>query len=150
MIAEAEIARACARASLTHDSRARLGDLLAQPVDWPRLIELAERHGLLPLVSHHLTASFGPTVPGSVREELHARARALVGRNLMMTSELIRVVRRLETYGIPALPYKGPALALTAYGSLALRAFDDLDLLVARRHVRDATRLMLEDGYQPL
>ena len=150
MIPEAQIALACARASLTPGRRARLGELLAQPVDWPQLVRLAERHGLLALVSHHLTAGFGPTLPAWVRDELRVQARMIAGRNLMMTSELIRVVRRLEASGIPALPYKGPILALTAYGSIALRSFDDLDVLIAPSHVREATRIMLADGYRPL
>jgi hypothetical protein len=150
MIPEAEAALICGRASLTPERRVRLGELLARPLDWARLIGLAERHGVLPLVSHHVAASFGPTLPTWAREELHARARAVVGRNLMMTSELIRVVRRLESSGIPALAYKGPSLAVTAYGSLGLRSFDDLDLLVPRRHVREAARLLIEDGYRPV
>jgi hypothetical protein len=150
VIPEAEIALICARASLTPERHARLRGLLAPTLDWPRLIGLAERHGLLPLMSHHLTGSHGQTLPAWVGDELHTRAREIVGRNLMMASELIRVVRRLEFGGIPALPYKGPVLALTAYGSLGLRSFDDLDLLVPRRHVRAAIRLMLADGYRPV
>jgi hypothetical protein len=86
----------------------------------------------------------------SARDEIHGRVSAIVGRNLMMASELIRVVRRLEARGIPALPYKGPLLAVAAYGSLGLRSFDDLDLLVPRSRVREAARLMLEDGYEPV
>jgi len=148
MIPEAEVVLICAHASLTPERQTRLRAVLARPLDWPRLIGLAERHALLPLVSHHLRASFGLTLPAWVRDELHTRARGIVGRNLMMASELIRVVRRLESSGIPALPYKGPALALTAYGSLGLRSFHDLDLLIPRRNVREATRLMLADGYR--
>ncbi|HXL15489.1 MAG TPA: nucleotidyltransferase family protein [Methylomirabilota bacterium] len=150
MIPEAEILLICARVSLTPERRTRLDELLAQSPDWRRLIGLAERHGLLPLLAHHLVASAPASVPAGFRDELHGRVSAIVGRNLMMTSELIRVVRRLEAREIPALPYKGPVLAVAAYGSLALRSFDDLDLLVPRRHVREAARLLLEDGYQPV
>lgn len=143
-----EILLACARTVLTAERQARLRELIAVPLDWARLIALADRHGVLPLLNHHLIDS-GGTLPAEVREDLHARATAIVGRNLMMTAELIRVVRRLEASGIPALPYKGPSLAVTAYGRLGLRSFDDLDLLVPRRHVREAARLMVEDGYLP-
>jgi Uncharacterised nucleotidyltransferase len=148
VIPEAEIVLVCARTSLTSAQRGRLSGLLAPSLDWPGLIALAERHGLLPLVNHHLAGS--TEVPSRFDEEMHDRASAIVGRNLMMVSELIRVVRTLEAHGIPALPYKGPALAVAAYGSLALRSFDDLDLLVPASRVREAVRLMLEDGYQPV
>lgn len=148
MIPEIEIVVLCARTALTPAQRGRLGNLLAPCLDWSRLIVLAERHGLLPLVNHHLGGSEG--VPSWFHDEMHGRVSAIVGRNLMMVSELIRVVLRLEALGIPALPYKGPALAVAAYGSLGLRSFDDLDLLVPRSRVREAVRLMLEDGYQPV
>jgi hypothetical protein len=147
VIPEAEIVLICARASLTPGQRGRLHELLTPSLDWPRLFGLAERHGLLPLVSHHLAGTGGPPW---FRDEIGRRVSAIVGRNLMMVSELIRVVRRLEAEGIPALPYKGPALAVAAYGSLARRSFDDLDLLVPRSRVREAARLMREDGYEPV
>ncbi|MGH6689196.1 MAG: nucleotidyltransferase domain-containing protein [Gammaproteobacteria bacterium] len=149
-ILEAQIALICARASLTPERRARLGELLTHRVDWSRLLALADRHGVLPLVSHHLTQSVAAAVPSAIGEELLTRTRAIAGRNLLMTSELIRVVRRLEACGIPALPYKGPVLAMTAYERLGLRSFDDLDLLIPPSRVRESIRIMIEDGYHPV
>lgn len=35
-----------------------------------------------------------------------------------------------DSHGIPAIPYKGPALAVSVYQNLALRQFSDLDILV--------------------
>jgi hypothetical protein len=146
---EAWIALLCARPALTPAQSARLAALMAGGVDGARLLAIAERHGLIPLVRHHL-ASLGDALPASVRDELQARARAVAARNLMMVSELVGVVRRLESHGIAAVAYKGPTLALTAYGSVGLRQFDDLDLLIAREHVRDATRLLQHDGFLPI
>jgi predicted nucleotidyltransferase len=146
---EARIALLCARPALTPAQSARLAALLAGGVDGARLIAIAERHGLIPLVRHHL-AGVGDVVPAPLREELHARARTVAARSLMMLSELVRVAQRLESRGIPVVPYKGPLLALTAYGSVGLRAFDDLDLLIAREHVRDAARILLDDGFRPV
>jgi hypothetical protein len=146
---EARIALACARATLTAQQSAWLVALLAEGADGDRLVAVAERHGLIPLVSHHL-AGLGDVLPASVRDELHARARAIAARSLMMASELVRVVQRLESRGIAAVAYKGPTLALAVYGSVCLRQFDDLDLLIARDHVPDATRLLQDDGFRPV
>ena len=148
MTAEAEIVLLCARAALTSEQRARLRELVAARPDWPALIRLAERHGLLPLVNRHVAGSGG--MPPDAHDGVRERVSAIVGRSLMMVSELARVVGRLEAGGIAALPYKGPTLAVAAYGSLALRPFDDLDLLVPRARVRDAARLLLDDGYRPV
>lgn len=149
MSASSEIVRACARPALAPGIAARLDGLLGSAVDWPGVLRLAERHGLLPLVHHHL-ASRGAAVPASVSDELRSRARAVTGHNLMLTGELLRIVDRLQSQGIPVIPYKGPLLGLIAYGSLALRSFADLDLLIPRADVLEAKRLLLDDGYQPI
>jgi hypothetical protein len=61
--------------------------------------------------------------------------------------ELRRLLHRFEMGGIPAIPFKGPVLAASAYGNLALRRFSDLDILV-REHDGDAgRRLLAELGY---
>ena len=150
MLPETELVLVCARALLTPAKRARLDELLAQAIDWPRVLRFAERHGVVPLLHHHLAASRAAGPPAWVRDRLQARARAIVGHNLRMTAELLRIVDRLESRGIPVIPYKGPLLAVTAYGSLSLRSFDDLDLLIAPGHVLTARHLLMEDGYRPL
>src|SRR5262249_22989147 len=50
---------------------------------------------------------------------------------------------------IPAVPFKGPALAASAYGNLALREFADLDILLLERDVPRARDLLLAWGYGP-
>jgi hypothetical protein len=47
------------------------------------------------------------------------------------------------------LPYKGPALALFAYGNLALRRFVDLDVIVRKSDALRARDLLIADGYTP-
>jgi hypothetical protein len=48
---------------------------------------------------------------------------------------------------VAALAYKGPALAVRAYGEVALRTYSDLDLLVAPGEVPRASRVLAERGY---
>ena len=55
----------------------------------------------------------------------------------------------LQSHGIPAAPFKGPILAHTAYGSTALREAGDLDLLVRRRDIVAAKRLLAAQGFSP-
>jgi hypothetical protein len=54
-----------------------------------------------------------------------------------------------ESNGIPAIPYKGPALAGSVYGDLALRQFSDLDILVQKQDVLKARDLLVSSGYTP-
>jgi len=149
VLPETEIVLCCARTSLDAVSRARLAMLLQQSVDWPRLLRIAVHHGVMPLVCHHLSGSFADAVPQVVLRQLQARFRANSVRNLMLTGEVTRIVNLLEGRSIPAIAYKGPLLAMEAYGSLGLRSFSDLDILIDKRHVAEAARLLHQQGYRP-
>jgi hypothetical protein len=54
-----------------------------------------------------------------------------------------------ETHQIPAISFKGPVLAASVYGNLALREFLDLDILIHKQHVAKARELLVEQGYRP-
>jgi hypothetical protein len=68
-------------------------------------------------------------------------------RNLELAGELIRISRLLECEGICALPYKGPTLALQAYGDLSARQFEDLDLLIPPADLDRAIETVHAAGY---
>ena len=51
--------------------------------------------------------------------------------------------------GVDAIPYKGPVLALFAYGNIALRRFVDLDVIVKKSDVLKAREILLAEGYTP-
>jgi hypothetical protein len=44
------------------------------------------------------------------------------------------------------VPFKGPALAVQAYGDLSLRQYDDLDLLIHEADVPRAYQLLIANG----
>jgi hypothetical protein len=66
-----------------------------------------------------------------------------------MADELKTVLRLLEAHDIPSIPYKGPMLALTVYGNLALREFGDLDLLLRPADILQAKSILATHGYVP-
>lgn len=109
---------------------------LPDDLDWARTLELAEHHGVAPLV--HQALCRRPTfAPDSVVEQLRTRYESNARKNLKFVGELFRILDCLEAHGIQAIPLKGPALAEILYGDIALRDFSDLDVLV---HVRDVLR----------
>jgi hypothetical protein len=122
--------------------------LLIPTVDWPRLLALAEDHGVM----GHLTASLRKlgdgAVPASIHQTLMDRRREQVFYTLKLSAELFRILDQFATEKIAALVVKGPVLAMQAYGDPAMRSYGDLDLLVRQRDIRRATELMLSAGYQ--
>lgn len=88
-------------------------------------------------------------MPRDVFVELWASHERRAERNRRMARELLRIVDSFEASGILALPYKGPALAASVYGDIALREFADLDILLRRRDVERAMALLRDQGYEP-
>jgi hypothetical protein len=116
-------------------------------VDWGRLDRLAEFHGVEPLLYASLTKHVPTAVPARVLARLRARARANVHHCLLLTSELVKLMRRFEAANIVAIPFKGPVLAACAYGDVTARVFTDLDIFVSKSRIAEAARVVLAAGY---
>jgi hypothetical protein len=114
-------------------------------LDWELVLRIARRHSLLPLL--HRGASRLDFTPEPARRQLDAAFRDNAARNVFLVHELLRIVALLEGRGIAVLAYKGPLLALAAYGNLSLRRFVDLDLLVPRAQIAEAVDLLESQGY---
>jgi len=137
---------ACCSAGAPGFSGADWGGLIARVIDWPLLIRLAEHHGVTPLVYQGLRNATD-SVPPAVLDELCKRYQHIARKNLQFTAELFRVLECLEAQAIPAIPLKGPVLAETVYGELAMRDFSDLDVLVQPQDVLKAKAALAALGY---
>jgi len=138
---------ACAHAHVDTETAARLQLLLARSPDWASVLAAARKHGVTPLLYHALASSAAETVPKDTLEGLRREFRANSLRNLLLTKELLRILRHLESGGVRAVPYKGPLLAEAVYGDLSLRHFADLDILVRREDVSKASESLAALGY---
>jgi hypothetical protein len=73
---------------------------------------------------------------------------AHAARGIALGRELAAILAALDAQGLPALPYKGPALAAAVYGSPTLRQPGDLDLLVPDACLAGARAVLLDRGYR--
>lgn len=144
---EEQVLLTCARVHLEADDRARLHGLLAAPLDWDYLLIQARRHGVRPLLYHHLR-DWETVVPPPVLDRLRATLQMNSVWNLHLTTKLIEVCQVLEEHGVTALPFKGPALAVGAYGNAGLREQLDLDILVRKSDVDRVRDIMFKHGYE--
>ncbi len=113
-------------------------------------MQLADRHGLQPLLHWHLNAVCPEAVPELQRQHLRSAFQRVSALNILLTHELKKLLALFAGNNVQAVPYKGPALALQLYGNVALRQFSDLDILVHPRDVLLARDLLLAEGYSPL
>lgn len=146
---ENELVLLCARTKVDAETRARIKTITGSPdeVDWDYVYRLARRHSVLPLVYSQLSASAPADVPPDQLARLKENYRDNAARNLLLTAELCRILQTFAAAGIEAVPYKGPALAVYAYGQLALRRFVDLDILVRKADAIRATEVLTTGGF---
>lgn len=139
----------CARASVEPERAERIRALAAGDLDWARLLALAERNGLRPLLYGHLHRICADLLPAATAAFLRDYFHKNSAFSLLLTGELLRLLAALQDQGIEALPFKGPAMAVKLYGHVARRQFCDLDILVRARDVWRATQVIEARGYEP-
>ncbi len=127
---EIELLICCARTHIDPATRDKMRSLVAKEIDWAYLIRKAWRHGTTPLLYRGLSSTLPQSVPGNVLDTLRSSFYENAARNLFLAGALVKLMDLFERHAIPAIPYKGPALAHSAYQDLALRQFGDLDVWV--------------------
>jgi hypothetical protein len=75
----------------------------------------------------------------------HRRANRI--RASFLTQELRSVLHRFDGADLPVLTMKGPVLAKTAYGDVALRNYVDLDVFIPANRFVEARALLKDMGY---
>lgn len=147
---ENELLLCCARTEASPAIIQRIRELAASTdLDWEYLFRLARRHAVIPLLYLQLARESADLIPSSTLAKLKLLYQENHARNIILTGELCRLTKLFSDTGIDAIPFKGPALALFAYGNLALRRFVDLDVIVKKSDVLRARDLLLAEGYTP-
>ena len=127
--------------------RQRLARLLFARLDWNFLTEFADENGMLPLFCEHLAHFPSVPIPAEISSRLREANRQHSMRALSLTAELLRICDALRAGEIAFAPWKGPALAQTAYGSPSLRQFDDLDFVAEQKSMARIYGAMESLGY---
>lgn len=110
--------------------------MLLSQLDWEYLRSAADRHSAIPLLLAAVVAANSPAVPAAVLADLQTANHQNTNSNFVLTGELFKLLDLLKTNNIQAIPFKGPTLAVRAYGDLLLRQFGDLDILISQSDVK--------------
>lgn len=147
---------ACCQTETSEDDEEFILSYLSQITDHQSLITAASQHGILPLVyktiknlsNNNLNAQ-RLTLNANILTELKSAYLSIAQRNMLMTAELIKIMKLLKENDIEALAFKGPALAESAYGDITLRQYGDLDILIRKKDRSKMMDLMIEEHYIP-
>ena len=141
----ARLLLACATWEISTARTARVRRVAAG-VNWLEWLALVRVHRLVPHAKRQLDAA-GVEVPPDVRVRLDVAAHKIAAVALKQAAQLAELQRDCFAAHIPLVAYKGPALALTAYGVLGARQSVDLDIVVRVGDVARARQTLLTAGY---
>jgi hypothetical protein len=127
-----------------------LSVILKSPIDWTYAIGVLRRNAVLPLFSWNMLNHFAEELPNNVKQFFEQNLKEHIRSNIFLTGKLLEITQFFNANNIEALPFKGPMLAIQAYGNPALRKYGDLDVLVQPRHFRQAVQLLKDNGYSPV
>jgi hypothetical protein len=106
---------------------------VVSPVALPplqRLLYAAEQHDVAGLLAAALEAGRAGALPPDIREGLAIYREGMGLEARRAEAQLAELLHLFAARGLPAMPFKGPLLAHTAYGDATLRPCLDLDLMV--------------------
>lgn len=138
----------CASTHLNEDKIKQIKFLAEHKLDWQYVIDTACKHGLISLLYTNLNEHCLHIVPSAVLNKIKNFFWINIQRSLLVTGELIKILRLLKEAEIKAVPYKGPALANSVYGNIALRPSGDLDIVVQTNDVLKFKDILISQGYK--
>jgi len=80
-------------------------------------------------------------------KQLRTQWQMITLYNRHLTAELVRLTGLLKAAGIAAVAFKGPVLAAMAYGSIDMRQFVDLDILVRQTDLPRIAEILSAERY---
>ena len=145
---ELELILCCSTNCVGTKTSERIKVLVHEDLDWNYLLEISAPHGVKPLLYWNLNATCPDAVPQSTLSQLRHHFSANVERNMYLFGELLKLLNRFKECGIDAIPFKGPALAISLYGGLEFRQFFDLDILVREQDFLIAKKVLISQGFE--
>ncbi|MDD5711985.1 MAG: nucleotidyltransferase family protein [Smithellaceae bacterium] len=118
--------------------------------DWRGFIKLVRENRVTAIIYQALRSLPPHEEMKPILEAIKRSWMGSAAHMLMITTELTKLSKLFAANSIPVISFKGPALAMQAYGGIHMRPCSDLDLLVAPEDHARAETLLLQEGYNYL
>ena len=114
-------------------------------LNWKDISNRVASYKLGPLLYRQLHDSEG--IPQSVKQALREDTALVFAKNILLLQELESLIEKFRQGGIEIIILKGAALAYEVYGDIALRGFDDIDILIKRKDRDKIFSILRKCGY---
>ena len=114
-------------------------------INWELFIQLLRKHRL---VSHIIKNKYTEEcLPGTIYERIKHINVNQSKKTLLFTGELFKIHEILNANNISHIFFKGSLLSLELYNDIGFRNFKDIDLLVSKKDVEKAVKLITDLNY---
>jgi len=121
---------------------------IGRSADWTTIVQTALHHGVAGLLCRSLRRLPPGEVPQDILDAAGAYLANADAQGTALVVQLFDILDVLAADGIPALPFKGPALGVLAHASATIRPSRDIDVLVQKRDMDRAVAALGRLGYR--
>lgn len=138
------------RVGITDQPASSSENLDFQSVNWERVLDLARRHRVRPVLNKAVNALKDDIeIPGETVEKLRQYHQQIGHENILNARELIQLITVFREKGVEIIPYKGVVLAQEAYNDVGLREMSDIDFLIKLNDFSVIKATLLDRAYVP-
>jgi hypothetical protein len=123
----------------------RAQELIDGAMDWERLTALSSRHGTTAMIYKNLLRL--QNIPGHILNKYRGIYYNLLKSNVLMITELDRIIDGLNSIGVEVITLKGPATSENIFGDIAIYPSGDIDILVKVEDIDRMVKFLEADGY---
>lgn len=135
----------CSKINVENKELNQINSLCARRINWNYFKALIIKHRVLSIVYDNLKTV--KNAPEHFVMEIRTLSMKNAARSFFFTTFLQKLIFFLNKNNIFIIPFKGPLLSEQIYENLTFRAFSDLDILVDKRDVIAARRLLKKKGF---
>jgi len=120
--------------------------LIDQNINWDIFVFLSKKHGTAAIIYKNLLRLEG--VPAHIIRTYHGIYNNLLRKNILMVSELDRIIDGLNKAGINVISLKGATASETIFSDIAVYPSGDIDILIKVEDIDNVRKILEADGYQ--
>lgn len=137
-----------ARTEIDAYTKKKIKKLLKKDLDWNYLIISACRNSVSQFVYYQINRIYPERIPKTYLSILKDDFDWGLKYNLLLSSELLKILKLLISHNIPVVPYAGPVLANRIYGNLALKEINWMDLIIDEKYAQKSKEILLQQGFE--
>lgn len=142
---ECRLVFSTAGASVSDDA---IAAIVGEPIDWVRVIVLAEREKAVSCVWRALQRTSPNVMPPEIAERFRKSGMITEFKMLLLEQQLRATLQSMRGRRVPGMLLKGAALGVSVYPSFVSRPMSDVDILVHADDVSRARAAIMASGWR--